>query len=219
MKAEMTQPQFDPSVIELYAAQLYRRADSVRVGSVVTGAVLGVVFGAVPVSPLGPYLPIPSSFGLAMILLGALIGGFLGYAIGEGRSFRIRLQAQMVLFQLQLERNTAAATHAAVAAPAPVLPSPAPQAAPILALHQAVPPPPPVAAPEPLIPVQPAAPLTPPPVVPAPPPVLAPRPTLEAVPPLEPAEPLAEREPLRAADELAPLLPPLSPSANSNPGA
>jgi hypothetical protein len=236
----MTQPQFDPTVIERYAEMLYRKADSVRVGSAVTGAVLGVLFGAAPVSPLGTYLPIPSTFGMATILLGALLGGFIGYAVGQGRAFRIRLQAQMVLFQLQLERNTAGqapAPPAPVAAPvaAPVVAPVALQPLPVVAVPQPVAPPPAVAAPEPLIPVQRAAavalpavqappPVAPPSVAPpapvlAPPPLLAPRPVLEAVPPIEPslldAVAVEPREPAQTDELAAPLLPPLSPSAQS----
>jgi hypothetical protein len=210
----MSSPRFDPNIIERYAEQLYRKADSVRVGSAITGAVLGVIFGAVPISPLGAYLPVPSTFGMATILLGALVGAFLGYAIGEGRAFRIRLQAQLVLFQLQLERNTSAAP-APPAAPvvppaAPVVPAVAQVAAPVAVA--------PVAPLEPLIPVQPAqpapvalAPLAAPapasPSIPQavePPPLLAPRPPLQPMPPFQPAEELA-----------APLLPPLSPSRSS----
>lgn len=213
-------PQFDPSLIERYAEQLYRKADSVRVGSAVFGAGLGVVFGAVPMSPLGKYLPIPSSYGLALVLLGGLVGGFLGYVVGEGRAFRIRLQAQMVLFQLQIERNThggtvpaPAAAPVAPPAPAAVAAPPAPAPAPV----QAVPQPAPVVAapppPAPVIPVQPARPAVAVaagggagravqqvpvlPQTPAPQAVPAPRP-LQAV-------PAAEHE----QDDL--LLPPLSP--------
>jgi hypothetical protein len=215
----VSHPQFDPSVIERYAEQLYRKADSVRIGSAIAGAVLGVIFGAAPMSPLGEYLPVPAAFAMATVLLGALVGGFIGYVVGEGRAFQIRLQAQMVLFQVQLERNTSAAglstPVAAVAAPAPApvaLPVAAPVAAP--APVQAQP------APEPLIPIQaatppsaPAQPLFPiaPPVA-QPAPVAAARPPLEAVPPLDPP---AQPEPARMAEDLAPpLLPPLSPTAN-----
>lgn len=216
-------PQFDPSLIERYAEQLYRKADSVRVGSAVAGAVLGIVFGATPMTPLGEFLPVPSSFGLALVLVGGLVGGFLGYVIGEGRAFRIRLDAQMVLFQLQIERNTHRAPEAPavapvqapapvpVAAPAPApFPAPAPPPAPVVAAPRPVAPAP---APAPTIPVQPARPAVaaaaavaarPAPDFPlvqaAPQPYLLSRP-LQAV-------PEAEAEP-----ELVPppLLPPLSP--------
>jgi hypothetical protein len=105
-------PQYDPSLIERYAEQLYRKADAVRYGSIAAGALLGLVFGAVPLSPLGQSLPVPASFGVATLLLGTLVGGFIGYVVGDGRAFRTRVQAQLVL--AQLERATAP-----VAAPAP----------------------------------------------------------------------------------------------------
>jgi hypothetical protein len=117
----MTPPQFDPSVIERYAHQLYRKADSVRIGSIVVGSVLGLIFGSVPLTGLGKDLPVPASFGLATLLLGALVGAILGYAIGDGRAFRIRLQAQLIL--LQLERSADAPAPAPAASlPAPLLP-------------------------------------------------------------------------------------------------
>ena len=102
----MPAPAFDPALLERYAEQLYRRADSVRIGSSIFGAVLGVIFGAVPLSRLGADLPIPHSLGFATMLAGGLVGAVIGYTVGEGRAFRIRFQAQLVLFQLQLERNT-----------------------------------------------------------------------------------------------------------------
>lgn len=136
----MSSPLFDPTVMERYAEQLYRRADSVRIGSIVVGAALGIAFGAAPLSPVGEFLPVPSTFGVATILLGAVLGGFIGFAVGEGRSFRIRLQAQLVLFQLQLERNTAAA-HAQPPVQAPVVGA-QPQAEPVVPVLRAQPSPP-----------------------------------------------------------------------------
>ena len=238
---QSTPPQFDPNIIERYADQLYRKADSLRIGSAVIGAVLGIVFGAVPLSPLGKYLPVPTTFGLATVLLGALCGGFIGYVVGEGRAFRTRLQAQMVLFQLQLERNTASAQAPAapVAAPVPAqAPVPAPQPAEPVFVAAAPPPPPPAYVPPapvahpieavqaiPVLPPRPAvsavaAPSRPEQQIPvAQPaaeafPLLAPRPSLEAVPP-QPEEPM-----LRPLEQVLPpvrrpvddlALPPVSP--------
>lgn len=129
-------PRFDPTVIERYAQQLYRKSHSVRTGFAFVGAAVGVVFGAAPVSPLGSYLPVPGSFGPATILLGGLLGALLGYVVGEGRSFRIQLQAQLMLFQLQLERNT----HV-LAAPEPAGAPPAPSAEePVIPVQRARPP-------------------------------------------------------------------------------
>jgi hypothetical protein len=121
---------YDPRVIERFAEQLLGKADSVRVGSAALGGILGVVFGAVPLTPLESVWPIPSRFGVATMLIGALSGVLIGWVVGEGRAFRFRVQAQMALFQLEIERKVEAAVLGAVAPtavrpPAPATPAPA----------------------------------------------------------------------------------------------
>src|SRR5207244_6455185 len=137
---------YDPRVIERLAEQLLSKAESVRVGSAAVGGILGVVFGAVPLTPLESVWPIPGRFGVATMLIGALAGVLMGWVVGEGRAFRYRVQAQMALFQLEIERKVeAAVTQAATAvAPAPVETAPAP--APVAAPAPPAPPAPPVEA-------------------------------------------------------------------------
>jgi hypothetical protein len=177
---------YDPKVIERFAEQLLRKADSVRVGSAVVGGILGVIFGAVPLTPLESVWPIPSRFGVATMLIGALTGVLVGWVVGEGRAFRFRVQAQMALFQVEIERKVEAAVMGAVtqapaaASVAPALVAPAPAAAPA--------PPAPVA----------PAPAAPDPE-PAPPPVQLP-------PPLPPLL----RTPELGDDEMPPLSPPVA---------
>ena len=140
---------FDPSIMEQFAEQLLRKADSVRVGSAVVGGVIGVIFGAVPLTPLASVWPIPAIFGFATILLGALAGVLVGYVVGEGRAFRLRVQAQTALFQVDIEKRLEsaltvqarliAAAMAPAAAPVPV---PAPAPPPVTAPAQPIPPPP-----------------------------------------------------------------------------
>ena len=171
---------YDPRVIERFAEQLLSKAESVRVGSAAVGGILGVVFGAVPLTPLESVWPIPGRFGVATMLIGALAGVLMGWVVGEGRAFRYRVQAQMALFQLEIERKVeAAVTQAAtvaVSAPAPVeAPQPAPAPTPA------------AATPEP--PVEPVEPVEPPPVQlppPLPPLLRAPDRGDEAMPPLSP---------------------------------
>jgi hypothetical protein len=136
---------FDPSIMEQFAEQLLRKADSVRVGSAVVGGVLGVIFGAVPLTPLASVWPIPAVFGFATILLGLLAGVLVGYVVGEGRAFRLRVQAQTALFQVDIEKRLESAltvqarliaaaltpVPAAAPAPVPVAPAPAPVAPPL----------------------------------------------------------------------------------------
>ena len=101
-----TLPSYDPRVIEQFAEKLYRKASSFVAGSIVIGASARALFGAVPLTSLGDSWPIPSAFGFATLLAGALFGAVIGYVIGDTRSFGYRLQAQSALCQLQIERNT-----------------------------------------------------------------------------------------------------------------
>ncbi|HXX49610.1 MAG TPA: hypothetical protein VEN47_15380 [Myxococcota bacterium] len=127
---------FDPQIMEQFAQQLLRKADSVRVGSAVAGGIVGVVFGAVPLTPLASVWPIPAPFGFATILLGALAGILVGYVIGEGRAFRFRVQAQTALFQVDIERRLESALMvqsrliAAALGPVAAAPKPSPAPAP-----------------------------------------------------------------------------------------
>jgi hypothetical protein len=124
-------PDFDPRIIEAFAERLYSKASSFLVGSVVVGVVLGMAFGAVPLTSLGESWPIPSMFGFATMLVGAILGGIVGYAVGDTRAFGYKLQAQTALCQLEIERNSAETAYwlqqlaEGAQAPAPAAPAPA----------------------------------------------------------------------------------------------
>jgi hypothetical protein len=98
---------FDPTVIEYHAAYLYRRATAFTRGMMAFAALVGAALGAYPLTRYSHW-PIPHKYGLATLLFGALAGGLIGYVVGDSRANRLRVQAQLVLHQLQLERNTAA---------------------------------------------------------------------------------------------------------------
>jgi len=143
---------YDPTVIEVAARRLYEKATTSLFASIAVGTSVGAAFGAVPLTPLGSAWPIPSSFGPATMLVGALCGAAIGYVIGDNRAFRHRLQAQAMLTDLQRELNTAATVEALKEivvqltdqferdrelreavhepAPAPALPAPEPAPAP-----------------------------------------------------------------------------------------
>jgi hypothetical protein len=106
---------YDPKIIERFVDQLQRKADTVRVGCAVGGGIFGVFVGAVPLTPLKSVWGVPASFGVATIIVGALLGTLIGYAVGEGRAFRYRVQAQSAMFQLEIERRVSSAVAQAVA--------------------------------------------------------------------------------------------------------
>jgi hypothetical protein len=185
---------YDPKIIERFADQLLRKADTVRVGFAAGGGIFGVFVGAVPMTPLKTVWGVPAGFGVATIIVGALLGIMIGYVVGEGRAFRYRVQAQSAIFQLQIEQRVASAVAQAVVQAAPT-PAPAPaQAPPPVTVEpertdEEEPPPPPAAlTPPPLAPVE-APPLTEPLLRPPGAPAPAAAPTSEQIelPPLSPA--------------------------------
>ena len=220
---------FDPAIMEQFAQQLLRKADSVRVGSAVTGGVVGVIFGAVPLTPLASVWPIPAIFGFATILLGALAGILVGYVVGEGRAFRLRVQAQTALFQVDIERRLESAlmvqSRLIAAALGPPAPVPAPVAAPApapAAPAPVAPAPAPVLAPAPVAPAPAPAPVAPPPVPSAPAPAAsapaAPAPP-EPAPAVTPLPPVLREVPAPPPSEAPVEGPPLSDPATAPPFA
>jgi hypothetical protein len=191
---------YDPKIIERFADQLLRKADTVRVGCAVGGGIFGVFVGAVPLTPLRSVWGVPASFGVATIIVGALLGILIGYVVGEGRAFRYRVQAQSAIFQLEIERRVSAAVTEAVASVAAPSESPAPAA-------ESAPAPTAESAPAPVVEPAPVPEPAPPPVTPPP---LSP--VAEPVPPAEPL--LRPPEPLLPPVSPRPEEPPLSPAAN-----
>jgi hypothetical protein len=105
-------PNFDPRVIERFAESAYRRANAIFVGCVTGGVVLGAMFGATPLTPLGSGWPIPAAFGFATMLAGAFLGGVIGYVVGDTRSALCRLQGQTALAQVESAKHATAMADA-----------------------------------------------------------------------------------------------------------
>jgi hypothetical protein len=105
-------PNFDPQVIERFAESAYRKANAIFTGCVAGGVVLGAIFGATPLTPLGAGWPIPPAFGFATMLLGAFVGGVIGYVVGDTRSSLCRLQGQTALAQVESAKHARAMADA-----------------------------------------------------------------------------------------------------------
>jgi hypothetical protein len=147
--------------VEELVAHFEKKARAVGRASVAVGAFVGVLVGAIPLSPLGEYWPIPERFGLATLLGGLVVGVLIGFVIGDPRAKLYQQMAAQARLQLQLDEKisqndarmaqlltalTARAAAAAqrpaeppVAAAPPAQPAPAPQpvpAPPVAALPQ-----------------------------------------------------------------------------------
>ena len=135
-------PDFDPRIIEQFAESAYRRANAIFTGCVAAGVVLGAAFGATPLTPLGAAWPIPPAFGFATMLVGAFVGGVVGYVVGDTRSALCRLQGQTALAQVESAKNARAMAdamqeiheiheqiRALATPPPPAVPEPAPEPA------------------------------------------------------------------------------------------
>jgi hypothetical protein len=105
-------PAFDPGIIERYVENTYRKANAVFLGSVVAGVMIGAALGATPLTSLGANWPIPRMFGFATMIVGAIVGGAIGYLIGDTRSFLARLQGQTALAQIEAAKDARLALEA-----------------------------------------------------------------------------------------------------------
>lgn len=115
---------YDPQVIEQFAASLYRKALAAQKGSIVVGVVLGMILGGIPLTSLGNPWHVPHAFGYATLLVGAIVGGLIGFVIGDARSFGYKLQAQAALCQVEIQRNTQASVRATLVSAAATSPPP-----------------------------------------------------------------------------------------------
>jgi uncharacterized membrane protein YeaQ/YmgE (transglycosylase-associated protein family) len=88
---------YNEKIIESFADKLYQMADRIVLTYVVIGLLVGGILGAIA-SEL--------SSNSIMTLLLAVIGAGIGYAIASPKAFLLRLQAQISLCQVQIERNT-----------------------------------------------------------------------------------------------------------------
>lgn len=90
---------YDPAVIQEFASRLYRRANSI----VASYTFLGLVIGAVA----GSTLSAGSESRGMVTLIGLLVGAAIGFALGQERAFKLKLEAQAALCYVQIEKNTA----------------------------------------------------------------------------------------------------------------
>lgn len=93
----MSNTRYDPAIIQKFADRLYAQANTV----IVLCSLVGVAGGGV-----GGYVVATPATKSTCAVIGGVIFGLLGLAIGSGRAFLLKLQAQVALCQKQIEENT-----------------------------------------------------------------------------------------------------------------
>lgn len=97
-------PAYDESILVQMSDRLYTRASRVLFYGSMLGALIGMVAGITLMAPSGE--------ATAMLVGGvacAVFCALVGFILGMERAFMLRLQAQTILVQVQIERNTRAA--------------------------------------------------------------------------------------------------------------
>jgi len=92
---------YDAEIIQGFAARLYRQAASI----IITSTFLGLLVGAVVAGGGVIAVQARESMGMATII-GAIVGALWGYSRGSERAFKLKLDAQVALCQVQIEKNT-----------------------------------------------------------------------------------------------------------------
>lgn len=89
----MKQVEYNPKLIQEFSGRLYVKANSIIRSYTILGLFILGVAGLATQEPI---------FGL----IGAVLGGFIGYTLGKEKAFNFKLQAQTALCQVQIETNS-----------------------------------------------------------------------------------------------------------------
>lgn len=84
---------YDPVVIQEFAERLYSKANNIIRSYTISGVLLLGFAGLLTQEPI-------------VGLIGAVLGGFVGYSMGKEKAFAYKLQAQTALCQVQIEINS-----------------------------------------------------------------------------------------------------------------
>jgi gas vesicle protein len=97
---------YDASVIQEFAERLYSQATSIIFTSTVLGGIIGAIVGAVAAEALKA-----TNATVMGAMIGAAVGGLFGFSRGRERAFKLKLEAQRALCEVQIEKNTSVVKH------------------------------------------------------------------------------------------------------------
>lgn len=105
--------EYDSKVLQMFADVLYSKARSVVVITALRYAILTFILVWVVVTVGAPIVKhgTDSSTATTLAVIAAILGALAGADAGTTKAFGLRLQAQQVLCQLQIEMNTRAQGH------------------------------------------------------------------------------------------------------------
>ena len=94
---------YKPNVIQEYAVHLYAKANTIGRNYMI---LYGLGGGAAALGAAHAWLELPFAGTLLVGFVSALVFLFVGRSAGQSKAFYLRLQAQTVLCQVQIEENT-----------------------------------------------------------------------------------------------------------------
>jgi uncharacterized membrane protein len=104
MVSEVANVSYDPEVIRKHAEKLYKKAESIVTTYTLFGFFVGLIVGAV----LGE----SQSLQMGYAFLSGCIVGIICYHIATEKAFSYKLQAQMALCQVEIEKNSRVSSRA-----------------------------------------------------------------------------------------------------------
>lgn len=103
--------QYDASILEQFADDLYSRARWVVLTTAAKYGVVGIVLSLLLALAVLQYQvnpPIPNNTVAGLVIVFTLVAITLGVSAGRAKAFQLKLQAQQILCQRQIEVNTRA---------------------------------------------------------------------------------------------------------------
>jgi hypothetical protein len=101
--------QYDASIIKTFATRLYLKAQQLVQAATVLAGLFGLILGGAAGGAV--------EHGVLGALFGAVLGALIGYMSAQYMAFKLKLQAQIALCQVQIEENTRAAATASRQSP------------------------------------------------------------------------------------------------------
>ena len=105
--------QYDPDILQQYADDLYSKAKSIAVTTALIYVLVVFVISFVLVAAMPRVIPAEAD--LTILAISTVIGICAGVDAGRRKAFSLKLQAQQILCQRQIELNTRQAMSSAAA--------------------------------------------------------------------------------------------------------